>query len=292
MANGIVSLRGPDKPGKRISGHQFTKRRVAPSDTLSLRELLGAMASAGDTLPTPLYEEAFRAGGHGVPQRAQYSPARLRPLVDSLHAFSRTADHISGRQPARIQTTDELVSKNREILGRGTLNAYNLLGQYSPSRHEIWLRLHDLYGVPSGLGFSSEEAGRSFVDPENDPLREPLVHEFMHSVQRPEWALHGPEAFTANTLTAVWEALAELEHGDKPRIGDVVDRVVELYPDFHSGRGALTELPREEAEEAVRWMVQQAPFRDGMTIREPSILNRLKRGLGSFFKRSSLTLPR
>ena len=107
----------------------------------------------------------------------------------------------------------------------------------------------------------------------------------MHAV-RPERDYHGPKAFTANTLTAAWKALAELKHGDKPRIEDVVDRVVELYPFFHSGSRATPKLPREEAEEAVRWMVQQDPFKDGIAIDDSSILDRIKRGLGSIFQRN------
>ena len=96
---------------------------------------------------------------------------------------------------------------------------------------------------------------------------------------------HGPEAFTANTLTAAWDALASLSDDGKASKEDVIDYMVENFDRYDSSNptGEPRVLPRDQADKTVTWLAAQDPFKT--ELHERTMLEKLRRGLASLLKK-------
>ena len=279
MANGIQSLLNPDKK----------KRKYPFEGRYPYRD------SFPDTLPTAQFQELLgdvqAVGGAKDWNQPQTIPAELLlPVMDSLTALVQSNN--PDEKMARVMDEQELLDFHREKTPDRwprDLVPIGLKGAYNRTDEEIWLNQPELYGLISPR-----------VLPES---RQTAIHEVMHHLQQvagrdPELretfygkapyilAGHGPEAFTANTLEAAWDALASLSDDGVAIKKDVIDYMVENYPLYDSGSQANESrvLPKDLADKTVTWLADQDPFKT--ELRELTLGEKFKRGILSLLGRN------
>tara|TARA_R100000808_G_scaffold2916_5_gene10867 strand:+ start:3535 stop:4404 length:870 start_codon:yes stop_codon:yes gene_type:complete len=287
MANGIQSL-NPDKQKRK------KQKRPDPFVGMYLNEMLGR-GSLPDTLPTDQFQELLgdvQAQGWARDwDQAQAIPAdKLLPTLDSLTAL--VSGNYRDAPMVRLQDEQELLDTHRgltpEDWGRD-LAPMTVMGMYFSGQREptMWLNQPELYGL---IG-----------EEEDDASTKTLKHEVMHHLQQvagrdPELReifydkvplqAHGPEAFTANTLTAAWDALASLSDDGKASKEDVIDYMVENYGRYDERPNETDEprvLPRDQADKTATWLATQNPFKT--ELYERTMLEKLRRGLASLLKK-------
>lgn len=297
MANGIQSLLGPDKKKRKYPFEGRYPYRDSFPDTLptaQFQELLGDVQAVERD-----FGDYGRAKDWNQPQAI---PAdELLSVMDSLTAL--VSGNYRNAPMVRLQDEQELLDTHRGLTPEDwdrDLAPMNLRGMYfsGPGEPTMWLNQPGLYGLVG----------------EDDTTRKTAIHEVMHHLQEvagrdPELReifydkvplqSHGPEAFTANTLTAAWDALASLSDDGKASKEDVIDYMVENYgsyddrlnPQFagrdSEGRERFTDeprvLPRDQADKTATWLATQNPFKT--ELYERTMLEKLRRGILSLFGR-------
>ena len=292
MANGIQSLLNPDRPLSTRELYEQRQRELDPTKY---------PYSMPDTLTGDIGVQLKR--DVGVPSsRPQREPSRYLPLMDSLTAFVRS--HNPDAPMARIMDEDEIIEELLEYNRRGglepTLAPVNREGTYKA------------FGQPSG---------EIYLDPatlllgRTNTLDTTIPHEVFHhmrtggvkafphsSKKRDEFGpldhpmSHGPTDFTANTMTAAWDALRRVKKDPtqpnamyKHNLINFMIRNYDIY-DRRRNRGDK-KLSREDAERTLLFMAERDPFnidlgpRIPAFNRKPTLKERVKRGVLSLFGR-------
>ena len=291
MANGIQSLLGPDKPLSTRELYEQRQRELDPRN-YPYRD------SFPDTLTGDIGWHLKR--DNDIPSsRPQREPSRYLPLMDSLTAFVRS--HNPDAPMARIMDEDEIIEELRGLRRRGglepTLRATNTIGSYDGLARDIYL-----------------EPGRLLIA-HGDYMDTTIPHEVFHhmrtggvkafphiSKKRDEFGPldfprgHGPTDFTANTMTAAWDALRRVEKDPtQPNAmykHNLINFMIDNYDRYdHRGARGDKELSREDAERTLLFMVGRDPFnidlgpRIPAFNRKPTLKERVRRGIVSLFGR-------
>ena len=290
MANGIQSLLGPDKK----------KRKYPFEGRYPYRD------SFPDTLPTAQLQEMLSgAQAFGFAKdwnQAQADPAELLPVMDSLTALVEGVNKDAAM--VRLQDEQELLDTHRELtpidwdrryLGPGDLAPVNYVGSYNKSLSDptMWISQPVLYGLinptkswskkfPGAYGSRKTAIHEAMHHLNQVALKDPELHKKFGLVWR-DASVHGPQSFTANTLTAAWDALASLSDDGKASKEDVIDYMVENFDKYDSSTPTPRALLKRVADRTVTWLADQDPFKT--ELYERTMLEKLRRGILSLFGR-------